>query len=166
MFAVISLSQCQNIRQIILFQEIFVFRSLLFDHRLQVSVFKIFSGIVQIRPAHLHNVRIFTGSDSCLQILCQPFIHIRVIFFDNLDIGMLGIKIGNQFFNRCTAEAFGGYMPIFNLHFFVNTAFRLIITAAAAGKDHRTGSCQKQCRKFLLHHHFYPPLFSYELCYV
>ena len=115
-----------------------------------VLVFQVFGSIVKVGPAHLHYVRIFAGSNGCLQVLGKAFIHIRVVFFNYFNIGMFFVKIFYKFFNGLAAEAFRRYMPIFNLYFFAAGTVGRFVIAAAAGKECGTHGCQQNTGNFFL----------------
>ena len=154
MLAVLSLCQLQYVRQIIVLHKVSV--SCCLEGFVQIGVFEVFSSIVQVRIAHLYYIGVLAGGHSCLQVLRQSLVHIRIIFFDNLDIRVSFIKISYQLLNSCTAEAFCSYMPIFNLHLLAGISGLFI----AATANHSRGCQQRNhccCQNFFEFHYFIPP---------
>ena len=149
LLAVFGLCQLQYVRQIIVFHEVFIAGS--FKCFVQIGVFKVFSSVVQEGITHLYYVRILAGSHSSLQILCQAFVHIRVIFFYYFNIRMSFVEVGNQFLYGCAAKALSSNMPIFNLYLFAGVSTFLITTAA-----NKCRSCQQRnhccCQNFFQFH--------------
>ena len=129
LFAIFSLSQFQYVRQEVIFQEVGV--ASFCESIVQVNGFEVFSSIVQVGVTHLNYVRVFAGSNSCLQVLGQTFVHIGVIFFNNFDTGVFSVEVFYQFFNGCTAEAFSSNVPVFDLYFFVCVSLFLFAATAA-----------------------------------
>ena len=131
LFAIFGLSQFQYVGQEVVLQE---FRVASFSERvIQIYGLEVFSSVVQERITHLNNVRVFTGSNSSLQVLGQAFVHIRVVFFYNFDARVFSVKVFYQFFNGSAAEAFSSYVPIFDLYFFASVS--LFLFAATATYD-------------------------------
>ena len=153
LFAIFSLSQFQYVRQEVVFQEVGV--ASFCESVVQVNGFEVFSSIVQVGVTHLNYVRIFAGSDSCLQVLGQTFVHIGVVFFNNFDARVFSVKVFYQFFNGSTAEAFSSNVPVFDLYFFASVSF--LFVAATATND-CTGSQQRNhcsCHNFFQVHELF-----------
>ena len=149
LLAVFGLCQLQYVRQVIVFHEVFIAGR--FKRFIQIGVFKVFSSVVQERITHLHYVWILGGSHSSLQVLCQAFVHIRVIFLYYFNVRVSFVEVSNQFFYGCAAKALSSNVPIFNLHLFAGVSIFLIATAA-----NKCSSCQQGnhccCQNFFQFH--------------
>ena len=144
LFAAFRLGQGQHVGQEVFLEVALV---VLVGQFVDIRVLQVIVGVVQIAVAHLDHVRVFAGSQGCLEILGQALVHIRIVFFGDFNIRVGFVEFFHQLFHGLSAEVFGSHMPVFNFDFLVSRAAGACLGAAAHNAQGQY-PCQGQGQRF------------------